>query len=48
VFHVLKWTSKELERTIDALVEEELVQTMEVEGIPDPQLVPVRVLKRSS
>ena len=46
VFHVLKWTSKELERTIEALLEQGSVREMKVEGIRDPQLVSVRALEQ--
>ena len=44
VFHVLKWTSKELERTIAALLEEGTIQEMQVKGAKQPQLVPTLVL----
>jgi uncharacterized protein YcaQ len=39
VFHVLKWTSREWDRTIAALVEEGAVREIEVEGVEGPQLV---------
>ena len=44
VFHVLKWTSKELDRTIAALLEENVVREIEVEGLEKPQLVSTRAL----
>ncbi|MGD1996420.1 MAG: hypothetical protein PVH62_06570 [Anaerolineae bacterium] len=44
VFHVLEWTSRELERTIAALLEEGTVRETEVEGLEGPQLVSTRVL----
>lgn len=45
VFHVLKWTPTDLERTLDALLEEEMVQEVEVdrEGL---LLVSMRALGR--
>jgi hypothetical protein len=43
VFHVLKWTPKELERTIAALLEEEVIQKVEIEKEGD-LLVSTRVL----
>jgi len=43
VFHVLKWTSKELERTIAALLEEEVIQKVEIEKEGE-LLVSTRVL----
>jgi hypothetical protein len=46
VFHVLKWTSRELERTIEALLERGSVSEMEVEGIEGPQLASVRALEQ--
>jgi len=46
VFHVLKWTSKELDRTIATLLEQHTVTEMEVEGIEGPQLVSVYALER--
>jgi hypothetical protein len=39
VFHVLKWTAKELERTVTALVEEGTVREVQVEGVKQPQLI---------
>jgi hypothetical protein len=39
VFHVLKWTSRELERTIAAMLEEGTVQEVQVEGVKQLQLV---------
>jgi hypothetical protein len=39
VFYVLKWTKRELERTIAALVEEGAVREVELEGLEGPQLV---------
>ena len=46
VFHVLKWTSRELEWTIEALLEQGSVREMKVEGIRGPQLVSVRALEQ--
>ena len=46
VFHVLKWTSTELERTITALFEEGAVREVQVKGLEHPQLVSTRALER--
>jgi hypothetical protein len=46
VFHVLKWTSAELNRTIAALLEEGTVQEMEIEGLKGLQLVSTRAIDR--
>jgi hypothetical protein len=42
VFHVLKWTSRELERTIVALREEGAIQKVEIEGLNGLRLVSTR------
>ena len=47
VFHVLKWTSRELEWTIEALLEHGSVREMGIEGIKGPQLVSVHALEQS-
>jgi hypothetical protein len=44
VFHVLKWTSKELNRTIAKLLEEGVVREIKVEGLEKPQLASTRGL----
>ena len=44
IFHVLRWTSAELEHTIATLVEEGAVQELEVKESKHPQLVSARVL----
>jgi hypothetical protein len=44
VFHVLRWTKWELDRTINALLEEGSAREMEIEGMKGPQLVSMRVL----
>jgi hypothetical protein len=44
VFHVLKWTPSELDRTIKALLQEGAIQEMQIEGINQPQLVSTRAL----
>lgn len=46
VFHIFRWTLRELDRTIATLLEEEAVQEMEIEGIKAPQLVSTRALER--
>ena len=45
VFHVLKWTSRELDRTIAALLEQRTVNEMEIEGIQGKQLVSAHALE---
>lgn len=47
VFHVLRWTKRELERTIAALIEEGAIREAEVEGVKQPQFVSTRVLDRA-
>ena len=44
VFHVVKWTSKELDRTLVALLEEDVIREIEVEGLEKPQLISTRAL----
>ena len=39
VFHVLKWTSTELERTIATLLQEGVVQKVQVKGVKHPRLL---------
>jgi hypothetical protein len=46
VFHVLKWTKKELDHTIAALLEEGTVQEMDIEGLKGLQLVSTRAIDR--
>jgi hypothetical protein len=48
VFHVLKWTPTELDRTIAALVEEGVTQELKVKGAKQPWLVSDRVLDCAS
>ena len=38
-FHILKWTSAELNRTIEDLLQEGLVQETQVDGVKHPQLL---------
>jgi hypothetical protein len=45
VFHVLKWTKRDLERTIETLIEEGAVREVEVEGMETPQLVSLHTLE---
>ena len=47
IFHVLKWTPTELDRTIAALREENVVQEVRIEGLQRPQLLSTRVLERA-
>ena len=46
IFHVLKWTSTELDRTIAMLLEEGAVQEVQVKGLERLQLVSARALER--
>ncbi len=46
VFHVLRWTKRELERTIEALIEQDVVREMEIEGVERPQLVSTHAMVR--
>jgi len=46
-FHVFRWTPRELDRTIVALLEEGAVQEMEIEGVKGQQLVSVCALGRA-
>jgi hypothetical protein len=47
VFHVLKWTPRELERTIAALVEDGAIHEREIKGMEGPQLVSTHALTGS-
>jgi hypothetical protein len=48
VFHVLKWTPIELDRTISALLQEHVIQEVRVTGLEHPQLLSSRVLEHAS
>ena len=48
VFHVLKWTPTELNRTITALLQEGAVQEVQVQGMKQLQLLSTRALDHSS
>lgn len=43
MFHVMRWTKREMERTLDVLLEEGSVREMEIEGLEGPQLVSAQV-----
>jgi hypothetical protein len=43
-FHILRWTSAELERTIATLLEEGVIQRVQIRGVEHPQLVSTRAL----
>ena len=45
VFHVLKWTPAELDRTIAMLLQEGATREVQVEGLKHPQLVSTRALE---
>jgi hypothetical protein len=47
VFHVLKWTPKELERTVAALLEEGTIRELGPKGAKNPQLVSNRALDQT-
>lgn len=46
VFHVLKWTLTELERTISTLLQEGAVREVQVKGLDQTQLISTRSLNR--
>jgi len=48
VFHVLKWTPAELERTINTLLQEQIIQEVQVTGLEHPQLLSSHILKHAS
>ena len=39
IFHVLRWTPAELERTLSALLDEDVIQEAQISGFSQPQLV---------
>jgi hypothetical protein len=47
VFHVFKWTSTELERTIAALQDEGAIREVEIKGLDHPQLLSARALDQA-
>ena len=44
IFHVLRWTPAELERTLSALLDEDVIQEAQVSGFSQPQLVSTRAI----
>jgi len=46
IFHVLKWTPAELDRTIDTLLQDGAVREVQVKGLKPLQLVSTRALER--
>jgi hypothetical protein len=46
IFHVMRWTSAELERTIAALLNEGVIRESEVKGLDYPQLISTAALER--
>ena len=46
VFHVFHWTKRDLDRTVEALLEQGSVREMKLEGIEGPQLVSVHALEQ--
>jgi hypothetical protein len=47
VFHILKWTPSELNRTVKALLQKGAIQEMQIEGIEQPQLVSTRAIEHT-
>jgi hypothetical protein len=47
VFHILKWTPTELNRTIQVLLQEGAIQETRIEGVKQPQLVSTRALNHT-
>jgi hypothetical protein len=47
IFNVLKWSSAELKRTIEALLDEEAIVEAQLDGLAQPQLLPSRALEQS-
>jgi hypothetical protein len=47
VFHVLKWTPTELERTINTLLQERTILEVQVTGREHPQLLSARFLEQA-
>ncbi|NLE43875.1 MAG: hypothetical protein GX620_04065 [Chloroflexi bacterium] len=45
VFHVLKWTPRELEHVVSVLIDEREVREVRIEGMRTPHLVSVRALE---
>jgi hypothetical protein len=39
VFHVMKWTSRELTQAIDGLLARDVIREVQVEGLQSPQLM---------
>jgi hypothetical protein len=48
VFHVLKWTPVELERTITTLLQDGTIQEVEIKGLEHPQILSSQILKQVS
>jgi hypothetical protein len=48
VFHVFKWTPTELDRTIDTLLQEQIIQEIQITGLGYPQLLSSHILKHAS
>jgi len=46
VFHILKWTPPELDRTITTLLQEGVVQEAQVRGLKHPQILSTGILDR--
>ncbi|NIN64863.1 MAG: hypothetical protein GTO63_09210 [Anaerolineae bacterium] len=47
IFHVMRWTSTEVQRTIGALLNEEVIREAEVDGLDHPQLISTHALERN-
>ncbi len=47
IFHVMRWTSAEVQRTIGSLLDEEVIREAEVDGLDHPQLISTHALERN-
>jgi hypothetical protein len=47
IFHVMKWTPAEMQRTIASLLDEEVIRESEIDGLDHPQLISTHALERN-
>jgi hypothetical protein len=47
IFHVMKWTPAEMQRTIASLLDEEVIRESEIDGLDHPQLISTQALERN-
>jgi hypothetical protein len=45
IFHVMKWTPAEMQRTIASLLDEEVIRESEIDGLDHPQLISTHALE---